>query len=112
MIRSEESSLPNFVILKVKAGACCLVSRHSVSVTPKTWGGRDTLKCELGQKESTNSGCRSVLRVSGVPTNKGNVRTRTESQVCLKRVWRSVSQRCLPRETESMCKNIFHPKQC
>ena len=51
MIKFEVSSLPNLLIFQVKASAYCLVSRHSVSVTPKTWGVRDTLKCELGQKE-------------------------------------------------------------
>ena len=57
MTRSEESSSPHFLIFKVKASACCLVSRHSVSLgqnyssNPKTQGVRDTLKCEPGKKE-------------------------------------------------------------
>ena len=46
-----------FLFFNVKASACCLVSRHGVSVgqffsiDPKAWWVRDTLKCELGKKE-------------------------------------------------------------
>ena len=53
----KERSSPNFVSSKVKAGACCLVSWHSVSVgqnsssNPTTRWVRDTLECEPGKKE-------------------------------------------------------------
>ena len=53
--RSQESS--SLGSPTVKAKACCLVSRESVSVgqffrvTLKAWGVRDTLKCGPGKKE-------------------------------------------------------------
>ena len=52
----KECYSPNF-LFKVKAGACCLVSRHSASLghnsssNPKTRRVRDSLKCEPGKKE-------------------------------------------------------------
>ena len=68
MRRSQESSSPIF--LKVKACACCLVSRHSVSVgqnsssNPKSPGSTRYSQVWTWEERSTNSGCCSVRRAS------------------------------------------------
>ena len=53
------------------------------------------------EERSMNSECGSDQRTS-----------RIERFVCCRRLWRSVSQRRMPRETEKHKQKIFHPKQC
>ena len=121
MKRSEENSSANFLCFKVEVGACCFVSRHSVSLgqnsssNPKTWGVRDTLKCELAKKEVQTLDV-VLLRESRVYTQMRGVYTqtkygywKTESYEWFRQFGRSVSLRRLPRETESMCKRSFTP---
>ena len=52
-------------------------------------------------ERNTNSECGSDQRTSGI-----------ENYVWFRRLWISVSQRRMPRETEKHKQKIFHPKQC
>ena len=82
---SHESSSSN--VLKVKASARCLVSRHSVSVRQNSSSNlKKSGKCEKlstvnREERSKNSEYRSDQRTSGI-----------ESYVWFRRFWRSVSQ--------------------
>ena len=117
MKRPEEISPPNILILRRKL-AHAVLSRDTACLWDKFLrvmlkpGKCEMLSSvELGGKNYTIR-IFSALRVSGVPTNKEDVHTRTESGEWFRRFWRSVSQRCLLQEAESMSKKIFHPKQC
>ena len=62
---------------KGKACACCVVSRHGVSVgqnysskPKKARGVRNTLKCGIWEEKSTNFGCCSAHRVWCVHTKQ------------------------------------------
>ena len=80
---------------KVKASTCCLVSRHSVSVTqnssskPQNPGSTKYSQVRTWEERSMNSKCCSDRRTSGI-----------DSYVWFGRLRRSVSQRRRPRETE------------
>ena len=81
MKRSQASI--SLLLQKVKASACCLVSRRSGSVSQnlssnnKSPGVRVTLKCGWNQGErSTNSGCYSV---EFAPGNREHVTEDSES---------------------------------
>ena len=68
-------------------------------VTLTVRGVRDTLKCEPGKKEVWTP---NVVQISEL--------REVESCVWFRRLWRSVSQRRMPRETEKY--EIFQPMQC
>ena len=98
-IRSDEKKdlkeALHLILLKVKASTCCLISRHSVSVrqnsssNPQNPGSTRYSQVWTWEEVSMNSECGSDQRTSGI-----------ESYVWFRRLWRSVSQRRMPRETE------------
>ena len=71
------------------------------SIDPKSLGSTRYSQVWTWEERSMNSECGSDQRTSGI-----------ESYVWFRRLWRSVSQRHLPRETESMCKRSSHSKHC
>ena len=72
-----------------------------LQVTPKYQGVWDTLKCELGKKEMWTPNVVLFSELRGI-----------ESYEWFRRLWRYVSQRRMPGETEKHEQKIFHPKQC
>ena len=73
--RSEECSSPYFLIFKVKAGACCLVSRRGVSVGQnsssdlKNPGSTRYAQVWIWKERGANSEFCCAQRISGVHTN-------------------------------------------
>ena len=118
----KESSSPNVLISKVKAGACCLVQRHGVSVghnsssNTTTRGVRDTLKCESGKKEVQTPDV-VLLSESRVHKRMRKVYTqiiygywKTESHEWFGQFWRSVFQRRMHLGNwEEWIKDLFTP---
>ena len=72
-----------------------------LQVTLKSPGSAKYSQVWTWEERSMNSECCSVQRTSGI-----------ESYVWFRRLWRSVSQRRMPRETEKHKQQIFHSKQC
>ena len=72
-----------------------------LQVTLKIPGSTRYSQVWTREERSTNSECGSAQRTS-----------RIESYVWFRRLWRSISQRRMPRETEKYEWKIFHPEQC
>ena len=85
------------------------------SSNPTNPGVRDTLKCELGKKEVQTtdvvllSESRVYTKMRGVYTQVKYGYWETESHEWFRQFWKSVYQRRLPREIESMRKRSFTP---
>ena len=103
-----------FLFLRCKLAHCCLVSRHGVSAGqnyssyPESPRSTRYSQVWTWEERSTSFGC-CLLSESRVYTQIKCANWRTESHEWFRRFWRSVSQRRLPRETESMCKRSFTP---
>ena len=72
-----------------------------IQVNLKIQGVEEILKWELENKEVWTLNVVLISELRGI-----------ESYVWFRRLWRSVSQRRMPRETETHKQNIFHTKQC
>ena len=72
-----------------------------LQVNLKIQGVEETLKWEFEKKEVWTLNVVLISELRGI-----------ESYVWFRRLWRSVSQRRMPRETEKHKQKIFHPRQC
>ena len=103
MKRSQESSSPNFLwrwkqVRVVSSLGTAYLCDKIIRVTPKSPGS--TSKCGPGKKEVWTPNVVLFSELRGI-----------ESYVCFRRLWRCVSQRRMPRETEKHKHPIFHSKQ-
>ena len=106
MKRSQESSSPTSLWRWKQAHV--VSSRGTAYLWDKfVWGNllkKGSTRCSQvwnWEERCMKSECGSDQRTSGI-----------ESYVWFRRLWRSVSQRRMPRETEKHKQKIFHPKQC
>ena len=72
-----------------------------LQISKKNQGSMRCSQVRTWEEERRNSECGSDQRTSGI-----------ESYVWFRGLWRSVSQRRMPRETEKHKQKIFHSKPC
>ena len=101
----ESSSLDSFCRWKkahvVSSRGTAYLWDEILQVTPKNPGSTRYSQVWTWEERSMNSECGSGQRTLGI-----------ENYVWFRKLWRPVSQRRMPRETEKHKQKIFHTKQC